>query len=86
MKTLHGLTEAQMWEVYEFCRAENWQRFIEEITYDRDDCINLGEGDFGEIAINALEIWDRSDRRADLEFVIADKAIYDWLVAYNEED
>lgn len=86
MQTLYGLTEQQMWEVYEEYRTRNWELFIKEIAEQRDDCTSLGDGDFGEIALYALEVWDASDRRADLEYHIADTTIDGWLSVRNKEE
>lgn len=87
MKTLYGLTEAQMWEVYRICRLENWKEFTESIALNWDECESLSDEDFEDIADNALHIWDNHcDTRGELESQIVEEAISDWLSEYNKEE
>ena len=87
MKTLYGLTEAQMWEVYRACRLENWKEFTRSITDNWYEIEELSDEDLEDIADNALYAWDNHcDIRGEIESQIVEEAISDWLSAHNEED
>ena len=85
MKTLYGLTEAQMWEVHRACREENWKCLIEMLAEDLEDCDGYTEEDLEEMVDDALCMIDDSERLSNLENDIAFQAIGNWLDERSEE-
>ena len=87
METLYGLTESQMREVYRACRLENWKQYVESIAFTWDECENLNDEDFKDIAERALHVWDNHcDIRGEIESQIVEDTISDWLAEQNKEE
>ena len=84
---LYGLAESQMREVYNACRLKNWKQYIESIAFTWDECEDLNDEDFKNIAEDALHVWDNHcDTRGEIESQIAEDAIADYLAKRNKEE